>query len=206
MPLQDTPTIMVVSSSAAESLPDPTLVPARTHWLINAFSLPAVYSSIGATPFSINGVLSATVTIPAGAHISVRSDGVRWIVTDGADNFLLALPTVTTPARALNVNFTPHATRPVLGIYSVQVTCTASLLVGQAGRIDLMADNGVPATVRASNRSSLTAGVIVALGDQTIQRVPISFLFPAGWSGRLQSTAEVGAPTFAISAQTEIIL
>jgi len=207
MPLNNDPQILLVTTTAAESLPDPTTVAGRTHWIVNAFNANAVWSCASpALPFLLNSVAVATVTIPAASHISVLSDGVHWIVTDAPDNFILAAPTVTTPARTLNVTFTPSATRPVLGIYSCQITCSAALIAGQSGRVDLLADLGAPVTVRSSERNSLVPGLITALGDTTIQRTELTFLFPAGWSGQLKTTAETGAPTFSISAQTEIIL
>ena len=208
MALHDTESLVIETATVAESLPDPTLVQGRTHILVNTgFPGAGVWSSIGALPFFENGAAVATISVAVGSMKMVQSDGVRWVVTlipsaAGA----LSFPTVTTPVRALNSNFTPHATRPVLGLYSVEIGGVTTLLSGDDGVIELRADAGAPATARASVRNRVFQTLGVTIGTASVVRSELVFLFPPNWQGRLHTIVLVAAPTFAINHATEIIL
>lgn len=206
MPLHDTDSYIIETiGSVAESLPDPTLHQGRTHLLVNTgFPGAVVYSSVGATPFSENGVNVATISVPVGEFKQLQSDGVRWVVKFPTPALLV--PTITTPARTLNTNFTPHATRPVLGIYSVRISGQTTLLSGDEGRIELRADNGAPATPRTQVAMRIAQALGVTVGTQSAVEGELTFLFPPGWQGRLHSVVVLAAPTFSIVRQTEIIL
>lgn len=80
MSLHSTEALIVEGATAAESLPDPTTVSGRTHWLHNNFAGSQVWSSTGATPFVVNGVNSATLTVLRGQTAQLYSDGTRWNV------------------------------------------------------------------------------------------------------------------------------
>ena len=80
MSLHDTDSYIVETGTATESLPDPTVAPAgRTHLLQNTGTVPAVWSSTGATPFLVAGSPAATLTVPAGEFVQVHTDGTRWV-------------------------------------------------------------------------------------------------------------------------------
>ena len=64
------------------SLPDPATVGGRSHLLVNADGVNVTVASVGATPFSIGGVLTATATLAPGRHQGFRSDGTHWVATD----------------------------------------------------------------------------------------------------------------------------
>lgn len=83
MPLHDTDAYIIEGLTAAESLPDPTLVAGRSHRLHNAFAGTQVFSSVGATPFLVGGVNSANLTIPQGQAVEVFSSGTRWVAAAG---------------------------------------------------------------------------------------------------------------------------
>lgn len=97
---------LILEQAVAFSLPDPTLVPGRTHDLKNTAAGSIVISSVGATPFSTGGINTATITLGAGQAIRYQSDGVRWVakssggrsfyagsaVTDAAGNATFAIP------------------------------------------------------------------------------------------------------------------
>ncbi|MEV3895302.1 hypothetical protein [Streptomyces anulatus] len=81
MPLRSTEALIVETTSAAESLPDPIAFPQRTHVLVNTGSATVVWSSVGATPFADGGGAPvATLSVVPGASVQVQSDGVRWAV------------------------------------------------------------------------------------------------------------------------------
>lgn len=97
---------LILEQAIGFSLPDPTLVPGRTHELKNSAAAPVIVSSSGATPFSTGGVNTATITLAGGQAIRYQSDGVRWTakssggrsffagsaVSDAAGNATFAFP------------------------------------------------------------------------------------------------------------------
>lgn len=81
MALRDTDSYILEGTTAAEALPDPTLWNGRTHRLVNTGTVTAVWSSVGATPFTDGtGANVATLPIPRGSYANVQSDGTRWVV------------------------------------------------------------------------------------------------------------------------------
>lgn len=201
MPLHNTDSLIIETDTAAESLPDPTTVNGRTHRLQNTGTVTVVWSSIGATPFSISGVNVATISIPRGQNVLVQSDGVRWVVFTES-----LVPLVTTPVRALNTPFTPNLLRPVLGLYTVAIQGQTSLLAGDEGRIELRADPGAPVTPRASMRNRTGQALGVTIGTVVAVETELVFLFPAGWQGTLATVVIEAAPTFTFIRGTEIVL
>lgn len=99
MSLHNTDSYVIEAGTATESLPDPTTVSGRTHFLTNTSTANQVWSSTGATPFSVNSVNSATYTLAAGTGIQFQSDGTRWTARSS-----------TAPAAATlgTVNLTPQ--------------------------------------------------------------------------------------------------
>lgn len=91
MSLHNTTAYAIVGRTATESLPDPTTVSGRVHMLVNAHTASATWSSTGATPFSVDGVNSATFILAAGQAIQFQSDGTRW--TAKASSFMAATST-----------------------------------------------------------------------------------------------------------------
>lgn len=79
MSLHDTDALSIETATAAESLPDPTTVGGRAHDLTNTGTVTAVWSSTGATPFQVDGVNVATVSVPRGGVMRVQSDGTHWV-------------------------------------------------------------------------------------------------------------------------------
>lgn len=113
MPLHDTDTQEIETSSAAESLPDPTTVNGRTHEMTNTGTATCVWSSVGATPFMEGGVNVATISIARGDSKQFQSDGTHWVakskagsrpffagtaVSNGAGDAVFAFPVGTFPA------------------------------------------------------------------------------------------------------------
>lgn len=105
MTLHNTDSYIIDGLLAAESLPDPTTVSARTHRLHNASTAVQVYSSTGATPFSVGGVLSATLTIPLGQAVEVRSNGTNWVTTELGSRQIAAGTAVSIAGGVVNVTF-----------------------------------------------------------------------------------------------------
>jgi hypothetical protein len=116
MPLYDTTAYQILTADAACSLPDPTTVTNRTHILANIGTAPAVWSSVGATPFNQFGVNVATITVPRAGVLLLFSDGVHWVVTRNATDRRIFSGSGVTDASG-NVTFTftpPFAAAPVV--------------------------------------------------------------------------------------------
>lgn len=80
MTLHDTDCHQLKTASTGETLPDPATVPGRVHDLTNTNASAAVWGSTGATPFQVDGVNVATLSVPSGASVRVRSDGTHWVL------------------------------------------------------------------------------------------------------------------------------
>jgi hypothetical protein len=117
MSLHDTDALIVEAATAAESLPDPTTVTGRTHDLCNTGTANAVWSSTGATPFSVDGVPAATLTVLPGRARRVQSDGTRWVVAPTAARRVFAATAVSDAAGNASFTFTPaFASVPVTSV------------------------------------------------------------------------------------------
>jgi hypothetical protein len=110
----------------------------------------------------------------------------------------------STPTRALNANFTPSATRPVLCSYSGVWTGSLSLTGSQVGVIELRSDSAAtPTTKRMDAQPQMSLGVAVALGSTIGIPWLLSYLCPANHPVRLVTS---GAGTFALTSQVEAVL
>lgn len=121
---------------------------------------------------------------------------------------ILGSVTPSTPARTLgSAGYQPSTTKPVLVIYSVQITCTASLAGAQDGKVELRSDaNSTPTTVRAVAQNRNSVALAIALTVINEQTTTLVYLVPAGHYVRLVSTQTAGTPAFAIISQVEIEL
>lgn len=123
---------------------------------------------------------------------------------------------LTAPARALDTNYTPHASRAVLCIYTVRINCdvTVPALTGTAtttGRIELRSDNAATPTTmrcqaRVSNSATHTLSVSLGLTLGNSNDLVLTHMVPPGHKVRLVTVSEAGAPTFSLVAATEILL
>lgn len=109
MVLHDTDALVVETATAAESLPDPATAAFRTHRLTNTGSATAVWSSVGATPFTdSSGTAVATISVPAGSYTTVQSDGTRWVVKpDSVSRRIFSGTGVTNASGDVTFAFTP---------------------------------------------------------------------------------------------------
>lgn len=74
---------LFIPTGTPQVLPDPTTVSGQAFSVIDGDDADTTFTSVGATPFSTNGVLSASVIVPGGAFRSFKSDGVHWVVDTG---------------------------------------------------------------------------------------------------------------------------
>ena len=110
----------------------------------------------------------------------------------------------STPTRVLNTTFAPNSTRPVLVIYTVEISCTATLLGGQAGTVELRSDMAAtPTTVRSSVSNANTVSLAIALTAVNTQRGVLTYLVPPGHNVRLVVS---GSATITLVNQTEVTL
>lgn len=107
MSLHDTDALTIETATAAESLPDPAGVNGRTHILVNTGTATAVWSSTGATPFQVDGVAAATLSILRGTLRVVQSDGTRWVVQPTATRRIMAASAVTDASGNAVFTFSP---------------------------------------------------------------------------------------------------
>lgn len=116
MTLYDQNTHVVKASGAADTLPDPAAVGGRTLELVNGTASVAVWGAVGATPFRVDGVDLASLTVPRGASVRVQSDGVRWVVIRPAGTRrIVSAKDVTDGSGNVTFTFTPpFATVPVV--------------------------------------------------------------------------------------------
>jgi hypothetical protein len=193
------------------SLPAAASVEGRMYILSGGGGAPLTTVNAAAGTIVISGtgwpVASSFGVAAFDTWVAVSSLGFWWVgrLSSGGS---LNSPTVTTPARLFNTTYTPSATRPVLVLASVEISCTStlSLLSADDGQVNLVSDLGAPATVRASvrNRNLQTLGLLV--GSQQLIRYEMSFLLPAGWSYRLNTVSNVAAPTFSLINVVEEVL
>jgi hypothetical protein len=111
--------ILETSGDLTPSLPDPTTVPGRTHDLTNTATSNAVWSSTGATPFLVDGVSAATLTVLAGRARRVHSNGSQWVVAPTAARRVFAGSGVTNASGVVVFNFSPAF--PVVPVAVAQV-------------------------------------------------------------------------------------
>lgn len=139
-------------------------------------------------------------TGPAGPQGPIGPMGATG--NTGADGTVSVTPTA--PERSLNSTFTPHATRPTLCIYTIEITAVASLISGQSGTVELRSDTSTPpTTVRASCKSDYSITLGVSIGWNHIGRYVLTYICPAGHNIRLVSS---GTATISIAHQTECTL
>lgn len=80
MTTYDTNALVLDPNDNIPSLPDPTTVSGRTHDLTNPTASAAVWASVGATPFQVDGAAVASLSVPRGASARVQSDGAHWVL------------------------------------------------------------------------------------------------------------------------------
>jgi hypothetical protein len=152
-------------------------------------------ASVSLLPPSANPT-DVLITNPATPH------GVEW---GPVVNGLLISP--VTPVRTFNTTFTPHLTRPVLAVYTVEITCVTTLLSGDDGTIELRSDtNPTPTTVRASCRNRLFQTVGTSVGTQSIVRTALTYIVPPGSNVRLVTIVTVALPVFTLVTSVETII
>ncbi len=111
------------------------------------------------------------------------------------------------PTRDLNTVFQPSATRPTLGIYSIDITCSLTGGVGAAGAIQLLSDSAnPPTTIRCE--FFLDTGGNLGAGEEVTNIVEglLMYLVPQGDFVSLTTVPIAGGPTFAFDFATEINL
>ncbi|MFF4292091.1 hypothetical protein ACFY0N_00370 [Streptomyces vinaceus] len=118
--------MVIETAEASPSLPDPTTVSFRTHRLTNTGSAAAVWSSVGATPFTdSSGTAVATISVPAGSYTTVQSDGTRWVVKpDSVSRRVFSASGVTDASGNVSFTFAPAFAAPPKVTHSVETAIT----------------------------------------------------------------------------------
>jgi hypothetical protein len=159
MPLHDIESLALETATAAESLPDPTTVNGRTHDLTNTGTATCVWTAAGpASPFTIDGVLAASLSVLRGRSRRVQSDGSTWVVAPTAARRVFAATAVSDAAGNAVFNFSPAFS--AVPVTSVGIATTNN--------------NVTEARVTALSASSCTVNVrqspgVVILGISVLQ-------------------------------------
>lgn len=104
--------------------------------------------------------------------------------------------TPTTPTRALDVAFAPHATDYVMGMYTIEMACDP----GESSVVELRSDAAnPPTTVRCSAKLSADA----ALGGSVTGRQQLTYVAQPGHFVKLVSS---GTGAASIAHQTELAI
>lgn len=124
----------------------------------------------------------------------------------GADGLPNVTGMSTSPGRAFNTNFVPHATRPSVCIYAVQLHTVLTAIGTSFAQVDLLCDpSGTPTTLCGRVKHQRVLGLGISINEQSDVICSAYSLIPPGYVVRLvPSTGNGGTATFV--AQTEIIL
>lgn len=154
--------------------------------------------------------LSGKPTIPAA---QVQSD---WAQSNsGAVDFIKNKP--STPAarsqlaqtRSFNSGFQVSTTRDALVTYSVDVSCTSTLVAGQTGTVflEIASDSGFTTNLqevgRFVNSCTQTLGLTVTMVQAVTANV--GGYIPAGYYVRLRTVNTLGTPTFTYRSGQEML-
>lgn len=158
---------------------------------VNNHNMPKVAAVGSVTPSHVAAIASVGVS-----SVAARADHVH-AVADIAPN--------SAPGRSLNSTFQPSATKQVLCMYGIQITCTASLAGGQNGRVRLLSDaSSPPTTIRGEIQNQNSVSLAIALTAVNGQTGMLAYLCPAGHNVRLETANVVGSPGFTLVSQCEI--
>lgn len=140
------------------------------------------------------------------------------VATSGSYNDLSNKPTIptvntpsfTNPSRSLNTSFQISTTQNTVVSYSVDISCSMSLITGQKGTLFLRyADDSafttnVVTVARGSNSNSGTLTLGLALTQ--IGAVNLYGMIPAGKYVKLITQNDTGTPTFTIQNSQEVLI
>lgn len=152
--------------------------------------VPAV-GSVTPSPVAAAGLVGTSA-------LAARADHVHAVASIAPNS---------SPGRSLNTTFKPSATKQVLCIYGVQITCTASLAGGANGRVRLLSDAASPpTTIRAEIQNQNSVSLAIALTAVNGQTGLLMYLCPADHNIRLETNNTTGTPAFTLISQCEIPL
>lgn len=133
-----------------------------------------------------------------------------FVYNDAANSIGLRLRSVATPTRSLNTAFQISADRDAVVAYSVDVSCTLSLVTGQTGTIYLRYadDSGHTTNVKEVCRSQNgnTGSLTIGLNLTQNATGTLSGIIPAGKYAKLVTENNVGSPTFTYRSAQEVLM
>lgn len=157
-----------------------------------------------------NGTNGATgATGPKGDKGDTGAQGIQGVQgvqgntgAQGPAGFGTVAP--STPARTLNTNFTPNATKATFCSYSIRTQVTNPLLIGTStATVTLLSDtNATPTTARCQVGAESGVGITVTIALTTANIATLSYIVPAGHNVRLTS-ATTGTGSVSIVSQVE---
>jgi hypothetical protein len=161
-----------------------------------------------------NGYLTVPTTTgstgPAGADGAQGPIGLTGATGPAGAAAVVPTRTQASVTRTLGAIFQPNATRDVLGMYTVQMTTSASIASGQNGEVILEVASNATFTANVQTvgiaGNSQTYTLAVALLGVQIVSGQVSGMIPAGYYARLRTVAVTGTPTFTYRTGQEITL
>jgi hypothetical protein len=113
-------------------------------------------------------------------------------------------------SRSLNTGFQLSTTRDALINYSVDISCTISLVTGQTGTVflEIASDSGFTTNLQELGRSVNGNTGTLTIGLNLTQNATgtLSGFVPAAYYCRLRTANTVGAPVFTYRSGQEILL
>lgn len=108
MVFYDTNALIITAAAAANSIPDPTTVPQRTHDLTNVSGANQTWTSSGpANPFTVDGSPAASLVIPPGRTRRLQSNGSTWVVAPTSNRRIFAGSGVSNASGDVVFTFSP---------------------------------------------------------------------------------------------------
>lgn len=191
------------STTGVLNVPTPSAGGAGT---VTSVGLSSSDLSITGSPVTSSGSFTANLNtsgVSAGTYSSVTVTN-KGIVTSATNR------SQASASRSLNSGFQISTTRDSLVNYSVDVSCTATLLGGQTGTVflEVASDSGFTTNLQEVARSVNGNSVSLAIAITVIQNVTgtLTGYVPAGYYVRIRTANTVGTPTFSYRSGQEIQL
>jgi len=180
--------------------------PTITSGTVTSVTVSSSDFAISGSPVTSSGTIIANLNtsgVSAGTYSGVTVNN-KGIVTAGTSQ------SISSPSRTINTTYQNTSSQNILGSYTVDISCTFTLLGGQQGSIYLeYADNSTFSTNLVTVQSSTngntgTIGITITLTQTATAAV--TGVIPAGKYYRIRSNNDAGTPTFTMrnSQETKI--
>lgn len=168
--------------------------------LVNNFPTREVFVKDSDNSMVGTGTISMPNVGTAGSYNGTITTDAQGRVTAGTNR------SFTNPTRSLNTAFQISTTQDCIVTYAVDISCSAALLAGQAGRVVLeyANDSGFTTSVVTVQQAIGSAGGVLNLATTTT--ASLTGVIPANKYVRLRTVNITGTPTFTYQSAQEVLL